>query len=80
MESLNHYNVVLVHGAAPEEKGFESECKSDNIYDANTMMSGHLVSPKSIASQLGGAVEMLGAYDRTFNPNEDSDYNERFCL
>ena len=34
MESLNHYNVVLVHGAAPEEKGFERECISDDIYDA----------------------------------------------
>ena len=63
MESLNHYNVVLVHGAAPEEKGFESECKSDNIYDANTMMSGHLVSPQTIASQLGGAAGMLGDYE-----------------
>ena len=63
MESLNHYNVVLVHGAAPEEKGFESECNSDNIYDANTMMSGHFASPQTIASQLGGAAGMLGDYE-----------------
>lgn len=31
MEALNRYNVILVHGAAPEEKGFESECNSDDI-------------------------------------------------
>lgn len=63
MESLNHYNVVLVHGTAPEEKGFESECNSDDIYDAYTMMSGHFDSPQSIASQLGGAAGMLGDYE-----------------
>lgn len=63
MEALNHYNVVLVHGAAPEEKGFENECNSDNIYDANTMMSGHFASPQTIASQLGGAAGMLGDYE-----------------
>ncbi|WP_405327494.1 hypothetical protein [Fibrobacter sp.] len=63
MESLNHYNVILVHGAAPEEKGFESECNSDDIYDAYTMMSGHFDSPQSIASQLGGAAGMLGDYE-----------------
>jgi hypothetical protein len=63
MESLNHYNVVLVHGAAPEEKGFENECNSDNVYDANTMMSGHFASPQTIASQLGGAAGMLGDYE-----------------
>lgn len=63
MESLNHYNVVLVHGAAPEEKGFENECNSDNVYDANTMMSGHFASPQTIASLLGGAAGMLGDYE-----------------
>jgi len=63
METLNRYNVVLVHGAAPEEKGFESECESGNIYDAYAMMSGHVASPKSIASQLGGAAGMLGEYE-----------------
>ena len=63
METLNRYNVVLVHGAAPEEKGFESECESGNIYDAYAMMSGHVASPKSIASQLGGAAGMLGDYE-----------------
>ena len=63
MEALNRYNVILVHGAAPEEKGFESECNSDDIYDANTMMSGHFNSPQSIASQLGGAAGMLGDYE-----------------
>lgn len=63
MEALNRYNVILVHGAAPEEKGFESECNSDDIYDADMMMSGHLVSPQTIASQLGGAAGMLGDYE-----------------
>ena len=63
MEALSRYNVVLIHGAAPEEKGFESECNSDDIYDANTMMSGHFNSPQSIASQLGGAAGMLGDYE-----------------
>ena len=63
MESLNHYNVVLVHGAAPEEKGFEIECNSDGIYDAYTMMSGHFDSPQLIASQLGSAAGMLGDYE-----------------
>lgn len=63
MEALNRYNVILVHGAAPEEKGFESECNSDDIYDAYTMMSGHFDSPQSIASQLGGAAGMLGDYE-----------------
>lgn len=26
MEALSRYNVVLVHGAAPESEGFEKEC------------------------------------------------------
>ncbi len=33
METLNRYNVVLVHGAAPESQGFGSEC-SETIKDA----------------------------------------------
>lgn len=63
MEALSYYNVVLVHGAAPEEKGFESECDGDDIYDAYSMMVGHIASPKSIESQLGNAAGMLGDYE-----------------
>ena len=31
MEVLGHYNVVLVHGAAPENQGFEKNCGNDVI-------------------------------------------------
>jgi len=65
MEALNHYNVVLVHGAAPEDQGFESACDDDGIYDASSMMSGHAVSPKLFGSQLGKASGMLGDYENT---------------
>ena len=78
METLNRYNVVLIHGAAPEEKGFESDCMAANIHDAYTVAFNNITKlDSSVRSQLGGAVGMLGAYDRTFNPNEDADYNER---
>ena len=33
METLSRYNVVLIHGAAPENQGFGSEC-SETIKDA----------------------------------------------
>lgn len=33
METLERYNVVLVHGAAPESQGFGSECR-ETIKDA----------------------------------------------
>ena len=33
MEALNRYNVILVHGAAPESQGFGSE-RSETIKDA----------------------------------------------
>lgn len=33
METLERYNVVLVHGAAPENQGFGSECDA-TIKDA----------------------------------------------
>lgn len=77
MESLNHYNVVLVHGAAPETQGFESECNSGAIRDAYTIATNYIDKPDSFGWNLGDAVGMLGAYDRTFNPNKDEDYNER---
>lgn len=77
METLNRYNVVLVHGAAPETQGFESECNSGAIRDAYTITTNYIVKPDSFGWNLGDAVGMLGAYDRTFNPNKDEDYNER---
>lgn len=78
MEALNRYNVILVHGAAPEEKGFESDCMAANMHDAYTIAFNNITKlDSSVSSQLGGAVGVLGAYDRTFNPNENSDYNER---
>lgn len=45
MEALSRYNVVLVHGAAPESQGFESTCDNDirsawNLGDAAGML-GH---------------------------------------
>ena len=77
METLDRYNVVLVHGAAPETQGFESECNSGAIRDAYTITTNYIVKPDSFGWNLGDAVGMLGAYDRTFNPNKDEDYNER---
>lgn len=70
MESLSRYNVVLIHGAAPEEKGFESSCNGDEIFDAYT------VSSTDSIWKLGEAVGMLGAYDRTYQPDSSEDWNE----
>lgn len=70
MESLSRYNVVLIHGAAPEEKGFESSCNGDEIFDAYT------VSSTDSIWRLGEAVGMLGAYDRTYQPDSSEDWNE----
>lgn len=68
MESLNHYNVVLVHGAAPEEKGFESEC-SETIKNAWNTQNDFVLSirdttqEKKLPWNLGDAVGMLGDYE-----------------
>lgn len=70
MEALSRYNVVLIHGAAPEEKGFESSCNGDGIFDAYT------VSSTDSIWKLGDAVGMLGAYDRTYQPDSSEDWNE----
>ena len=65
MEALNRYNVVLVHGAAPENQGFGSKCDGYDVYDASTMMSGHRDGDSTYGSQLGDAVGMLGDYEST---------------
>ena len=76
MESINRYNVVLVHGAAPEGQGFEHECNGD-IRDAWNIQKDYALYPKDSSWHLGEAVGMLGPYDRTFNPDssDDSKYN-----
>lgn len=38
METLERYNVVLVHGAAPEKKGFASKCETGSISDAYSLL------------------------------------------
>ena len=65
MEALSRYNVVLVHGAAPENQGFGSKCDGYDVYDASTMMSGHRDGDSTYGSQLGDAVGMLGDYEST---------------
>jgi hypothetical protein len=40
MEPLDHYNVVLVHGAAPSGSGFEDECSTTkNVKSAWLLMN-----------------------------------------
>ncbi len=75
METLERYNVVLIHGAAPEGEGFESKC-NDSIKDASSMAKNYAAMPDSFSWRLGGAVGMLGAYDFTFNPDSSKDYND----
>ena len=77
METLNRYNVVLVHGAAPESQGFGSMC-SDTIHEASAIAYNNITKlDKTIRSRLGSAVGMLGAYGDTFDPDssDDSEYN-----
>src|SRR5574344_1556143 len=63
MEPLDHYNVVLVHGAAPSGSGFESECSSNTINDAWTLQNDYLKDYKHKPWNLGGAAGMMGAYN-----------------
>src|SRR5574344_2006717 len=63
MEPLDHYNVVLVHGAAPSSSGFESRCSSDTINDAWTLQNDYLKDDKHKPWDLGGAAGMMGAYN-----------------
>lgn len=77
METLERYNVVLVHGAAPESQGFGSMC-SDTIHNAYAIAFNNITKlDKTIRSRLGSAVGMLGAYGDTFDPDssDDSEYN-----
>lgn len=69
MEALSRYNVVLVHGAAPESEGFEDQCDGtvSSAWDFHnawvvdyTTQDGKREAPKS----LGGAAGMLGAYNQ----------------
>ena len=77
MEVLSRYNVILVHGAAPEGEGFKNECGGP-IHEASAIASNNITKLDStIGSRLGGAVGMLGAYGDTFDPDssDDSEYN-----
>ena len=62
LESLSRYNVVLVHGAAPEGQGFESLCDA-TIKDAWNTRNDHSLHPKDSSWNLGDAVGMLGKYE-----------------
>ena len=77
MEALNRYNVVLVHGAAPEGQGFEDRCVG-KIHDANAISSNNITKlDTTISSRLGSAVGMLGAYDDTMLPSASDEDNEK---
>ena len=69
MEALERYNVVLVHGAAPENQGFGNLCDGgvnsawefhNNWVADYTTQEGKREAPKS----LGEAAGMLGAYNQ----------------
>jgi len=62
MEPLDHYNVVLVHGATPSGSGFESMCDGD-IDEAYTVLQNNMRNPDSNDWNLGGAAGMLGGYN-----------------
>ena len=62
MEVLGHYNVVLVHGAAPENQGFEKNCGND-VKDAWNTLNDNSLHPKDSSWNLGDAVGMLGKYE-----------------
>lgn len=68
MESLNHYNVILVHGAAPENKGFGSVC-GESVKDAWNTRNDFVFSKQDTTQDekfpwnLGDAVGMLGDYE-----------------
>ena len=64
MEALNRYNVVLVHGAAPESQGYGSKC-AEAIKDAWNMRNDNSLHPKDSSWNFGDAAGMLGAYNQT---------------
>ena len=68
MEALNRYNVVLVHGAAPENQGYGSLC-GETIKDAWNTRNDFIFSMRDTTQDeklpwnLGDAVGMLGKYE-----------------
>lgn len=68
MEALNRYNVVLVHGAAPEGQGYGDACNSDiqsawNTWSDYTAYQNDTAQNKKVSWNLGKAVGMLGDYE-----------------
>ena len=43
MESVTHYNVILVHGAADSNNGFKDECSDKEIPDAYTFLQDYIL-------------------------------------
>ena len=76
MEALERYNVVLVHGAAPEGQGFNGKC-NDTIRNAYTMAKNYATLPDSFSWRLGSAVGMLGSYDGTMHLGASDEDNEK---
>ncbi|MCF0224519.1 MAG: hypothetical protein HUK20_09625, partial [Fibrobacter sp.] len=77
MEALSRYNVILIHGAAPENAGFRDECKKGSVADAYTIVSNNVSDPRSNSWNLGDATGMLGSYDRRVIRDSSDDYNEK---
>lgn len=68
MEALSRYNVVLVHGAAPESEGFEDQCDGTvssawNSWSDYANYRNDTVNFQKVSWNLGDAVGMLGKYE-----------------
>ena len=68
METLNRYNVVLVHGAAPEGQGYGDKCNSNiqsawNTSNDYTAYQNDTANNEKVSWNLGDAVGMLGKYE-----------------
>lgn len=64
MEALSRYNVVLVHGAAPENQGFESSC-NENVSSAWNFYNAWATDTTGNAPEkFGKAAGMLGVYNQ----------------
>ena len=68
MEALNRYNVVLVHGAAPENQGYGDKCNSNiqsawNTSNDYTAYQNDTANNEKVSWNLGDAVGMLGKYE-----------------
>lgn len=61
MEALSRYNVVLVHGAAPESEGFEDQCGT-TVKSSWDVLNDYSQHPNDSSWNLGGAVGMLGDF------------------